>query len=254
MKTIKMILVLFFTVATVKGFSQTSSGRSASKFSFGILGGLNIPRLSGGNNNEMSRDFVSRAGEAFGLTATLNLRSNFALRADVLYSSGGGKRNGIQAIDASSFNPQAPAGTYFYAAYSNESILNYAEMPIMLKYSIPAGKSSKFYVDFGPYVGFLLNAKQKTRGSSPVYADRAKTIPVVSTAQSFDAITNVTNDTNPVDFGLTGGIGFTQGVGFGDVFLDIRSAYGLTIVQKNTQNGKSHNGNLLAALGYSIPL
>ncbi|GMT46012.1 MAG: hypothetical protein IEMM0006_1844 [bacterium] len=254
MKTIKMILVLFFTVATVKGFSQTSSARSASKFSLGVLGGLNIPRLRGGNNNEMSRDFTSRAGKVFGLTATLNLESNFALRVDVLYVGGGGKRNGIQAIDASSFNPQAPAGTYFYASYSNESILNYAEIPIMLKYSIPVSKSSKFYVDFGPYVGFLLNAKQKTRGSGPIYADRAETIPVVSTAQSFDAITSVTNDINPVNFGLTGGIGFTQGVGFGNVFLDIHSAYGLTIVQKSTQNGKSHNGNLSVALGYSIPL
>ena len=137
-----------------------------SNFSLGILGGLNIPRLSGGNGNELSRDYTSRLGTAFGLTASLGFGSNFSLTADLLYSSEGGKRNGIQAFDASSINPQVPAGTYFYADYNNESILNYFEIPVMLKYFIPLNKSSKFFVDFGPYVGFLLNAKQKTSGSS----------------------------------------------------------------------------------------
>jgi hypothetical protein len=236
-------------------FAQSTSDNSVTKFTLGILGGLNIPQLSGGNNNEMSRDYTSRLGEAFGLTASYSLGSNFYLRADALYSSEGGKRNGIQAIDASSFNPQAPAGTYLYADFDNESILNYFEVPIMVKYSIAIGGSSKFYIDFGPYVGFLLNAKEKTSGTSIIYEDRAETMPLpMLPAQSFNATVTTTSSINPVNFGLTGGIGFTQTVGFGDIFLDVRGAYGLTTVQKNTQDGSSHTGNLLIALGYSIPL
>ena len=241
-----------FVCLTAMLFAQSSSEKSGSKFTLGVLGGLNVPRLSGGNNNEMSRDFTSRLGEAFGLTATLDLGSDFSLRVDALYSSEGGKRNGIQAIEASSFYPQAPAGTYLYANYHNECILNYAEVPVMVKYSIPAGKSSKLFVDFGPYIGFLLNAKQKTSGSSIIYADRTETMQVYP-SQSFDANTDVTNSINPVNFGLTGGIGFTQRVSFGEILLDVRGAYGLTIVQKYTQNGSSHIGSLLIDLGYSIP-
>ena len=241
-----------FVCLTAMLFPQSSSEKSRSKFTLGVLGGLNVPRLSGGNNNEMSRDFTSRLGEAFGLTATLDLESNFSLRVDALYSSEGGKRNGIQAIEASSFYPQAPAGSYLYANYHNECILNYAEIPVMVKYSLPAGKSLKLFVDFGPYIGFLLNAKQKTSGSSIIYADRAETMQVYP-AQSFDANTDVTNSINPVNFGLTGGIGCTQRVCFGEILLDVRGAYGLTLVQKYTQNGSNHIGNLLIDLGYSIP-
>jgi hypothetical protein len=122
-------------------------------------------------------------------------------------------------------------------------------------------RSSKFYVDFGPYVGILLNAKQTTGGSSIVYADAAGTIPVTVNPQNgqtyaapFDASTDITNQINTINFGLTGGIGFSQNVGFGSVFLDFRGAYGLTVIQNNSQNGSSHTGNLCISLGYSIPL
>jgi hypothetical protein len=249
----KLYVTMFaFVCLTAMLFPQSSSEKSGSKFTLDVLGGLNVPRLSGGNNNEMSRDFTSRLGEAFGLTATLDLESNFSLRVDALYSSEGGKRNGIQAIEASSFYPQTPAGSYLYANYHNECILNYAEIPVMVKYSLPADKSLKLFVDFGPYIGILLNAKQKTSGSSNIYVDRAETIQVYP-AQSFDANTDVTNSINPVNFGLTGGIGCTQRVCFGEILLDVRGAYGLTLVQKYTQNGSNHIGNLLIDLGYSIP-
>lgn len=34
--------------------------------------------------------------------------------------------------------------------------------------------------------------------------------------------------------------------------MDIRSAYGLKVIQKLSQNGSSHNGNLLIDLGYAL--
>tara|TARA_R110001583_G_scaffold38171_2_gene123318 strand:+ start:7022 stop:7798 length:777 start_codon:yes stop_codon:yes gene_type:complete len=258
MKSIKEKMLLPLLLVAVMSFGQNSiddeTGKTNSKFTLGVFGGLNIPSLSGGNDNELSRDFTSRAGGAFGFTSTLDLGSNFALRVDVLYSSEGGKRDGMQAIDASSINPQAPSGAFYYADFNNESILNYLEIPAMLKYNIPTGKSSNFYVDFGPYIGFLLNAKQKTSGSSPIYADREGTMPIAPTDQSFNDEADVTDSINSVNFGLTGGVGYAQGVGFGHIFLEVRGAYGLTVVQKETENGKSHIGNLLIALGYSIPL
>lgn len=255
MKRIKLFITLLLTTVTLTSFAQSSS----SKFTLGIFGGLNIPRLSGGGNNELSRDYTSRAGEAFGFTSSLDLGSNFSLRADLLYSSEGGKRNGLQAFSAASFNPQYP-GKYLYANYNNESILNYLELPILLKYSIPVNSSS-FYIDFGPYIGYLLNATQKTSGSSVVYADRGMTQPVSVNPQTqtpykvpFNASTDVTSSINRINAGITGGIGYAQKVGKDHVILDIRGAYGLTYVQKDSANGTSHTGNLLISLGYSVPL
>jgi len=169
-KSIFLSILLAAIVATT-GFSQTNSDSDNSKFELGAFGGMNTPRLTGGGGNPLSDGWSSRSGVAFGLTLHWNTGRHFGWRADVLYSGEGGQRNGMQALDASSFNPQVPAGTYFYANYDNESILNYLEIPVMAKYSLNLGKSSKLYVDFGPYLGFLLNAKQITSGSSIVYAD-----------------------------------------------------------------------------------
>jgi hypothetical protein len=258
----KAIVSLFvFSTLTLLTFAQHRAANNESKVTLGLFAGLNIPQLSGGNNNEMSRDYTSRLGAAFGLTTSYSLGSALALRADVLYSSEGGKRNGLQAIEASSFNPEAPAGSYLYADFNNESILNYIEIPVLLKYSFLKNKPSNFYVDFGPYIGFLLNATQKTSGSSIVYADATGTQPITVDPESgqpyavpFGATTDIKSDINAFNFGLTGGIGFEQKAGKGQLFLDLRGAYGLTTVQKDSKNGESHNGYLLISLGYTISL
>jgi len=122
-------------------------------------------------------------------------------------------------------------------------------------------KSSRLYIDFGPYVGFRLNDTQKTSGSSIIYADAAGMQPITVNPQTgqpyaapFDASTDITKQINPVNFGLTGGLGFTQNIAFGMIVLDVRGAYGLTTIQNNPDNGDNHIGNLLVSLGYSIPL
>lgn len=252
MKKLSVILTTLI-ILTASSFAQKPVITGKSKFSAGVFGGINLPRLSGGNDNELSRDYTSRSGAAFGVSLSVYLGSNFFLRLDGLYSSEGGKRNGIQAFDASTINPLAPAGNYFYAIYDNESILNYFEMPLLIKYNFPLNKSSKFFLDFGPYVGFLLNAKQETKGSSLIFADREQTVVISPVAQSFDANTDITNDINTTNFGLTGGGGVSTRVGSaGEVFIDIRGAYGLTTIQKEKQNGSSHTGNLLVDLGYAL--
>ena len=258
----KIIVTSFVLVSSiVMTMAQSVSDKSVYNFTLGAFVGLNIPQLEGGGGNPLSENWMSRQGDAYGLTLNWNTGSHFAWRADLLYSSEGGQRNGMQALAGSSFNPQVPAGTYFYANYNNESILNYLELPVMAKYSFKLSKSSNLYVDFGPYVGFLLNATQKTGGSSIVYADAAGTRPVTVNPQtgqpyaaSFNANTDITKQINTIYFGLTGGLGFTQNVGFGALDLDLRGAYGLTTIQHVVANGDNHIGNLLISLGYSIPL
>jgi hypothetical protein len=258
----KIIVTSFLVVSSIfMAMGQSVSDKGASNFTLGAFVGMNIPQLEGGSGNPLSENWKSRQGDAFGITLNWNTGSHFAWRVDLLYSSEGGQRNGMQALAGSSFNPQVPAGTYFYANYNNESILNYLEVPVMAKNTFSLSKSSNLYVDFGPYVGFLLNATQKTGGSSIVYADAAGTQPVTVNPQtgqpyaaSFNASTDITKQINTINIGLTGGIGFTQNVGFGELVLDLRGAYGLSTIQHNPANGDNHIGNLLISLGYSIPL
>jgi len=258
-KNIVTSIVFICSMAVV--FAQKSSDKNASDLTVGAFIGLNIPQLTGGSGNPLSENWKSRQGEAFGLTVNWYTGTHFAWRADILYSSEGGQRNGMQALAASSFNPQIPAGTYFYADYNNESILNYLEIPVMAKYFFSLSKSSRLYLDFGPYIGFMLNSKQKTGGSSIVYSDMAGKQPVTVNQQTgqpyavpFDANTDITGQINKINLGLTGGAGFTQKLIFGELVLDVRGAYGLSSIQHNPDNGDNRIGNLLVSLGYSIPL
>ena len=117
----KKILVTSFVLvcSMAMAMAQSASDKGASEFTLGAFAGFNIPQLTGGGGNPLSENWKSRQGGAYGLTLNWNTGTHFAWRADVLYSSEGGQRNGLQGLDASSINPQVPTGTYFYANYKN---------------------------------------------------------------------------------------------------------------------------------------
>jgi hypothetical protein len=146
-----------------------------------------------------------------------------------------------------------------YADFKNISVLNYLEIPIMAKWEW--GNSWRYYVNVGPYVGFLLTAKQKTSGNSQLYFDSGGTQPVEISGQPlppqpFDATTDVKSSLKKANFGITGGAGISKNMGkSGDLILDVRAADGLTTIQKDTQNdGKNHTGGLFITLGYAFSL
>lgn len=245
--------ILVFTCFCVVLFAQKSPEPTQSKFTLGVLAGINIPKLTGNSSNPLSNGYGSRLGAAFGFTSSYSFSRSWGLRTDLLYSSEGGRRNGMQAFtDASSYNPNFPAGTYLYANFKTQSILNYLELPVLAKYSFPTKKNAlKFYVDFGPYFGYLLNAKQVNSGNSYIYYQDS---PITPGAQSFDTTTSITSSINRFNMGITGGVGVSHKFCSGNIFLDVRGAYGLLNIQKYSEDGKSHNGNVCIAVGYSIPL
>ena len=114
------------------------------------------------------------------------------------------------------------------------------------------------FVEAGPYVGFLLSAKQKTSGTSQIYLNGAPLtiggypLPPAS----FDAVTNVKNDLNLVNWGIMGGVG----VGYvlnndNEIFFDIQGAYGLRSIQKDTAtNGSSNTACVVLSIGYKYKL
>jgi hypothetical protein len=74
--------------------------------------------------------------------------------------------------------------------------------------------------------------------------------------QSFDATTDINEDINSTNFGITGGIGFAYNLNKKSaVLLDARAAYGLKSIQKDTSvNGDSKTGGLFLTLGYLFSL
>jgi hypothetical protein len=224
----------------------------------GIQGGLSVPNLSGGNN-EISQGYTSRLAPNFGITAEFGITSNFSIEPQINFDGQGGQRNGLQPITSTNL-PPLPSGGYYYADFNNMSILNYIEIPVLAKYTFGLGGIA-LNVNVGPYVGFLLNATEKTSGSGSIHVDKNGTplvmpdgnggyVPVPP--QSFIASSDVTSSIHEVNVGIAAGAGVVLPVtDRTSISLDLRGVYGLTNVQRHAQDGTSHTGNLIISVGYS---
>jgi hypothetical protein len=229
-KLMLLLSVLFFSVNV---FSQTS---------FGLKVGLSVPKLQGGTS-EQSKGYKSRFAPTSGVFFTLGLNNRFDLQLEGFYASQGGKKDGMQLI---------PTGVY--ANFKTEAILNYFEVPVLIKYKF-GGSGLQPYVDGGFYYGFLMDAKTKSSGKSLIYLDKDGNIPLPIPEQDFSATTDIKKDINKTNYGITGGFGLICPIGYGNLQLDFRGEYGLRNIQKDKElNGENNTGCLLITLGYSIKL
>jgi hypothetical protein len=176
-----------------------------------------------------------------------------------LFSGQGGKRDGMQPISDLP-NITVPPNTTLYANFDNETIINYLEIPILISYMFNADNSGiSEYIDAGPYVGILLNAKTKTSGNSYIYVDKDGRIPLSIDgyelpSQNFDSETITTSDIKSLNIGISGGIGVNLKLGSGQLNLDLRGVYGFIPIQSNDANGSNNTGALYLTIGYGLKI
>ena len=222
----------------------------------GVHGGLSMPNIRG--NTPQSQGYVSRRGPFFGITADFGIARSFSICAEVNYSSQGGKRNGMQPLTADQLGGlPLLSGMTLYANFRNETILDYIEIPLMAR--LTWGRSLRFFVQAGPFVGFRARTVTETRGTSQIFLDLSGTpLPDPSTGQplpavSFDANTDIKQDIRSTTAGITGGAGVATRFGPGDIILDARFEVGLTNIQSNPAlNGENQTGGLVVILGYAF--
>ncbi|HVU99355.1 MAG TPA: porin family protein [Puia sp.] len=226
----------------------------------GLKGGISIPNLTGGGGNPLSDNYSSRLAANFGIFAEHRLHGHWSLQAELNYAGQGGKRDGLQPI--SDLPPElaqmVPPGSFLYAKFKNKAILDYLELPILAK--LTWGTPWQFYVNAGPYAGYLLHAKEKTSGASLIYADPQGQQPLGTQygpvpPQDFAATTDVTSSIKRWNVGVTGGIGVAKPLGTRNkIFFDTRFEYGFINIQKYKEDGKNNTGNVLLSLGYAYRL
>jgi Outer membrane protein beta-barrel domain len=246
--------------SSIMGFtlSLIFNAASAQSIWLGVHGGLSIPDLSGGNGNALSSNYTSRLAGNFGLQSDFGITKKFSIAVELNYAGQGGKRDGVQPITNLPAQYQAFAsGNYLYANFKNTAAFDYLELPILAR--LTWGKTWKFYVNAGPYLGYLLHAEEKTKGTSYIYEDPQGQEPLTVQgypvpAQDFTANTNITSDIHKFNVGVTGGIGLAYPFARNEIFIDARGEYGLLNIQKSSVDGKDHTGNLLLSLGYSYRL
>lgn len=254
MKTFSIKKIIIFLAAAC--FITTTP--YAQSLLVGVKGGLSIPELKGGGTPQ-SEGYSSRLAPNFGAFINYQINSTIFLQGEVLFSGQGGKRNGIQAVDNVPDIP-VPPGTTLYANFDNETIINYLEIPVIVKFSFSGSNSVlSEYIDAGPYLGILLNAKTKTSGNSNLYYDKAGTMPVSVNGhpippQDFNSETTITSSIKTINVGITGGIGIALNTNAGECDLEVRGVYGFIPIQSDNSNGSNNIGALYLTIGYGFKI
>lgn len=222
----------------------------AQTFTLGARSGISIPNLTAGGSevNPLNTGYKSRLGPDEAIFGEYHFSSLFSLQAMIEYSSQGGKKTGMQAFP----NPQGSMPPYLYADFKSEAKLNYLLVPVLAKFGWNLGSRSpvRIYFDAGPFAGFLLSAHQVTSGSSMVYIDKSAQQPVSQSPQSFDANSDIKDQLNTFNFGVSGNVGFEYHFNKNHIFIEGGGNYGFLNIQQGTANGKNHTGAGTVALGY----
>lgn len=225
----------------------------------GVKAGLSIPNLSSGSSTPISSGYSSRFDADAAIHMQFHISNGFYIQPQLEYSSQGGKKNGTQAFtppdEISQQFPPGQAPLYVYADYKSEAKMNYLMLPILAKFHFSDwGKRFGTYVATGPFVSYLLKAKNITKGSSIIYLDEAKKTPISPSPQSFDHKDIITGDLHRFNVGISGHVGVDYKLEKGLLFLEAGGNYGFIDIQKNSVNGKNKTGAAVINLGYQYRL
>jgi hypothetical protein len=241
-------------ILSILSYQTTNAQQTA----IGFRGGISIPNLTsaGSDQNPLNTGYSSRLGPEFSVFAEFKISELFSLQPMIEYSSQGGKKNGLQAFPTpdilAATYPPGTAPTYLYANFNSEAKFNYLMIPILAKFGHSFhGSPWRIYGDVGPFVSFLLSAKQVTSGQTEIYTDPAGTQALPFGSQSFDATNDIKDQLHTTNFGVEGNIGLNYAFGLNNLFIEIGGNYGFINIQKGTANGKNNVGAATVVLGYS---
>jgi hypothetical protein len=232
----------------------------------GVKAGLSIPNLTSGGSveNELNSGYSSTIGPNFAVFYECLLSKKFSLSTQLEYSAQGGKKNGFQALPTpTELAPyftvqQRPVPAVVYADFDSKAKINYLMLSELAKFNIPFSSESplSFYVEAGPFAGFLISAHEITSGNSDIYADKGKQENITEITQvgpqSFDYTADIKDDLHKGNFGIEGDVGFAFKFQNSKIFIEGGGNYGFLNIQKGEANGKNNIGAGTVRAGYAF--
>ena len=194
-----LLIVSFFLFGTAFLHAQTSN-----RYDWGIEGGPNFSDLRTKNYNYY---FIEKKPSIFGSAGFIfqyNTKKILSFKTGFSFQRKGAQYQGLIYTDQ--------FGNYLGTA-KNVVALDYVTLPILVKASF--GKRVQFFVNAGPYAGFLLSKNEKTiidtENGKEVYKDH-----------------NLSN-LNRFDFGIASGIGISIPIKESwKIHAELRNYFGLT--------------------------
>ncbi|MEX6686377.1 porin family protein [Danxiaibacter flavus] len=229
--------------------------------SLGVRGGISIPNLTTGTayKNPINTGYKSSTGPDAGIFAEFKLTDVFSIQPAIAYSAQGGQKKGYQAFPVTpewaAMFPPGQVPQYLYANFKSQAKINYLMVPMLAKFTWPFNHSKSkfaFFLSAGPFVSFLLSAKQVTTGNSKIYLDEGHQQPLPVGSQSFDNTEDIKSQLHSFNGGIDGHAGISYKISHQNlVFFEIGGNYGFFNIQKGAENGKNNVGAATILVGYA---
>ncbi|WP_045689234.1 porin family protein [Hymenobacter sp. AT01-02] len=215
----------------VRSSTSYSSSSAAGGAKIGVRAGLNVSDwsgdavnsvmdLAGYTNGAVTKEM--KPGFHAGLYATLPLGPRFAIEPGVLYSEKGTVLTGRIPLEQFDF---------LNARVKATARMAYLDIPLVAKAYLTDG----FYLYAGPQASVLLAGKARVNASALGFS---------AFNQDFD----IKEQFRPVDFSVTGGLGYQSQSGLG---VSAGYDYGLSSLDKNN-NFDAQNRVIKASINYSF--
>ena len=206
MKKTKLLLTLLCLCAYVANAQEQGS------IEFGVGAGVNFSTVTEGDNT--SNNGGSRTAFNAGISGDFFFSDRWSIKVKAQYDSKGWKNGYVEDYNTNTYS-EGPMK------------LNYITVPVMANWHF--GKTRNWYLNFGPYVGFLANAK--IEGYDAKYAFKS------------------------VDSGLALGIGVKIPVSERcKVFIEYDGQAGLTNIAKESDGESFKNSRSALNVGLCFPI
>ena len=213
--------------AVVLLFAADNSIAQLNKLELGIEGGPDYCEIASGSYQ------ANPPGSFFsvGLTGQYNFTEKFSLKSGLMFAEKG-TSNTSPITDSNGINQ----GTIRFL-----SPLDYLVIPVLAKGTF--GGKVKFFVNGGPYFGFLLSATTTTTLH-------------YNSGQMETSSSNQLNEFNSFDMGVSGGIGIEVPINRVSIGLELRYNQGILNIAKlggyNGQGDQNESFDLLLDMRYKL--
>lgn len=222
----KHVLFLAIVLISIKTYSQES------RIKYSFQGGVNYSRYRGSDFLEVGDNKFSIA-YLFGASFEYQIQEKLALKVDVNYE------RKVEKTKNTLYNYYNPEDLDISDTFVNTSFSNYIALPILIKYNF--SEKNSFYLNGGPFLGFLLNSGYKT----DFILDGEDTSPI-----------DTTKSNKTLDLGITFGIGKEFNITDKNrIYIELRDNLGLINRYKVTSsffNIKSMTNSINFIVGYSL--
>ncbi|MBD3244344.1 MAG: outer membrane beta-barrel protein [Chitinivibrionales bacterium] len=210
------VLLLILTVGLASAEDVTSA--------VGVNGGVNVSHFSGEDSELDNTSTDPRAAFNAGAFLEIGLNRMFSLQPEVQYTRKG------ETVKAGS---DALNGTWHVE-------LAYIEIPLLAKIYFPLSWDTRPFVYAGPFIGFNVNAQ-----TDNIY----EVGPL-----NFDSDTDLEEDVNPFEAGLSMGTGLRHDIEKLAILLDFRYTLGLSRTFDDETFDEVYNGVFSGQVGLGIQI